>query len=72
MGLAPDEIVARHPGLTLADVYAALTYYHDHRDEISAHLREADQLYAQLQAQGPSLLDKVRQRHGTDDSLPPG
>jgi uncharacterized protein (DUF433 family) len=33
-GLTPDEIVAQFPQLTLADVYAALAYYHDHRDEI--------------------------------------
>jgi hypothetical protein len=39
-GLSPDEIVSQFPGLTLADVYAALTYYHDHREEIHQHMRE--------------------------------
>ena len=33
MGLSADEIASEH-GLTLADVYAALTYYYDHRQEI--------------------------------------
>ncbi len=33
-GLSPDEIVDGHPGITLADVHAALAYYHDHRDEM--------------------------------------
>ena len=33
-GFSPDEIVSRFPQLTLADVYAALSYYWDHRDEI--------------------------------------
>ena len=33
MGLSADEIASNH-GLSLADVYAALTYYYDHRQEI--------------------------------------
>jgi uncharacterized protein (DUF433 family) len=32
----PDEIVDMFRGITLADVYAALAYYFDHRDEIEA------------------------------------
>src|SRR5262245_42219464 len=34
MGLSPDEIVHDYPTISLADVYAALAYYWDHRDEI--------------------------------------
>ena len=33
MGLSADEIASNH-GLSLADVYATLTYYYDHRQEI--------------------------------------
>lgn len=33
MGLSADEIASDH-GLTLAEIYAALTYYYDHRQEI--------------------------------------
>lgn len=33
MGLSADEIASNH-GVSLADVYAALTYYYDHRQEI--------------------------------------
>ncbi len=33
-GLSADEIVDAYPHLILADVYAALAYYHDHRDDI--------------------------------------
>lgn len=33
-GQSPDEIVTNFKQLTLADVHAALAYYHDHRDEI--------------------------------------
>jgi uncharacterized protein (DUF433 family) len=41
--LSPEEICHQHPGLTLAEVYSALAYFHDHRDEILADL-EADRL----------------------------
>src|SRR5436190_20220999 len=40
MGMSPDEIVSAYPHLTLADVYAALAYYHDHRAQIDADIRE--------------------------------
>jgi uncharacterized protein (DUF433 family) len=34
MGMSPDEILYNYPSITLSDVYAALAYYHDHREEI--------------------------------------
>lgn len=36
LGLMPEEILNRigHPLLTLAHIYAALTYYHANREEI--------------------------------------
>jgi hypothetical protein len=33
-GLSSEEIVAHYPYLMLAEVHAAMTYYHDHREEI--------------------------------------
>ena len=33
-GYSPDEVVAMFPGISLADVYAALAYYFDNRSEI--------------------------------------
>jgi uncharacterized protein (DUF433 family) len=60
-GRSPDEIVAEFPQLSLADVYAALAYYHDHREEIDRQIREDDELVAQMKAQsGPRLLDRGR------------
>ncbi len=39
---SPEQIVAEvYPTITLADVYAALAYYHDHRDEIEADFEDA-------------------------------
>ena len=41
MGKSADEICAEDD-LTLADVYAALAYYFDHRDEIDQSLEERE------------------------------
>lgn len=38
LGLSPEEIADEVPHLTLAQVYAALAYYHANRDEIEADL----------------------------------
>jgi uncharacterized protein (DUF433 family) len=57
-GITPDEIVAQHPGITLADVYAALAYYWDHVDEIRADMEADEQTAATLQANSRSLLDE--------------
>jgi uncharacterized protein (DUF433 family) len=37
-GLAPEEITAEIPHLTLAQVYAALAYYHANRDEMDSDI----------------------------------
>jgi uncharacterized protein (DUF433 family) len=72
-GLSPDEIVSRYPGLTMADVHAALAYYWDHRGEIRARIDADDQFAEQLRVQSPSLLQEKRARlNGPSDSLPPG
>jgi uncharacterized protein (DUF433 family) len=48
MGLTPEEIAAEIPHLTLAQVHAALTYYHANRELIEAEMEaeraEADRL----------------------------
>jgi len=43
-GLGPEDIVRHYPYLRLAEVHSAMTYYHDHRDEIDLEIRaELDQ-----------------------------
>ena len=37
-GLTPEEITTEIPHLSLAQVYAALTYYHANREEIEADM----------------------------------
>jgi uncharacterized protein (DUF433 family) len=38
LGILPEEIPTRLPHLTLAQVFDALSYYSDHREEINAHI----------------------------------
>src|SRR5205823_3682787 len=38
LGLSPEEIAREIPHLTLAQIYAALAYYHANRDEIEADI----------------------------------
>lgn len=38
MGNAPEEIQAKLPYLTLAQIHDALSFYYDHREEIDADL----------------------------------
>ena len=56
-GQSPDVIVSSiYPSITLADVYAALATYHDHREEIEDSLQHERRLVEDMQARYPSKL----------------
>ena len=55
-GQSADEIVSRFPQLTMADVYAALAYYWDHRDEIQRDMQAESDLVPRLRQQSVSPL----------------
>ena len=68
MGLSPDEIVSQYPSITLADVYAALVYYHDHFEEIRQQIEEDERFAREMKKMTPSLLQqKLSQRHVSDN-----
>ena len=74
-GMSPEKIVSEFPHLTLADVHAALAYYHDHRETINAEIAADRAWYEEERAKQPSkLLEalKARKANASDDSLPPG
>ena len=48
MGRSPDQIVEAHPGLSLAQVHAALTYYYEHVEEIDRAIRAERKLVEQV------------------------
>ena len=56
MGRSADEIATEYD-LTLADVYAALAYYFDHRNEIDESLRSAGAFAEALRGRTPSKLE---------------
>jgi hypothetical protein len=56
MGLSADEIVSRHSHLSLAGIYAALAYYHDHRAQVDAEMQVGAQRIEELRHQYPSKL----------------
>ncbi|HJT31950.1 MAG TPA: DUF433 domain-containing protein [Pirellulales bacterium] len=74
MGLTPSQVVAEHPHLTMAQVYAALTYYWSHCEEIHQDIENEEKLVAELKASmRPSeLQEKLNELDGADHSLPSG
>ncbi len=51
LGLTAEEIAYEFGHLTLAQVYAALTYYHTNQNEIETALAEEASLMARLEQQ---------------------
>ncbi len=49
LGFSPEDIAAEIEHLTLAQIYAALTYYHANRDKIEAQLAADDKEAARLE-----------------------
>lgn len=63
-GMSADEIVDQLPGITLADVHAAMAYYYDHRDEVEADLRAELDTAARLAHLFPSKRADTRTKRG--------
>ena len=64
MGKNADEIASEHE-LSLAEVYAALAYYYDHRQEIDQTIQESEAFVESLRKQTPSLV--AQKLHGRND-----
>jgi uncharacterized protein (DUF433 family) len=74
-GMSPQDIVSEFPHLTLADVHAALAYYHDHREAMNAEIAADRAWYEEQRDKQPSRLQerlKSRKADAQDDTLPPG
>ena len=55
LGRSVDEICAEY-GLSLAEIYAALAYYFDHRQEIDQSIQENEAFVATIRSKTPSIL----------------
>jgi uncharacterized protein (DUF433 family) len=53
LDLSADEIATEH-SLSLADIYAALAYYYDHREEIDRAVKADEDFIAELRQRIPS------------------
>jgi uncharacterized protein (DUF433 family) len=60
-GLSPEEIVRQLDTLELADVYAAIGYYHRHRQEVEQYLArrhtEAEVLRQEIESAQPNRAE---------------
>jgi len=62
LGWSPEEIHEHYPYLTLAQIYAALAYYFDHRDEIDQDIARRDQFVEESRAkfENTELAERLR------------
>ena len=58
-GMTPEDMVRAYDTLVLADVYAAIAYYLQHRDTVRAYMKrreeEAQALRVEIEARRPPL-----------------
>ena len=64
-GLPAKEVATMHD-LDVADVYAALTYYHEHREEMTELQRERDDLVQQSLAGEGTTPEELRRERRTE------
>jgi uncharacterized protein (DUF433 family) len=58
-GWAAEEIHAAHPHLSLAQIHAALSYYHDHKAELDEQMQQQMQNYRRLRDEAPGQLSRA-------------
>lgn len=69
-GRTPEQIVEEYPQLTLADVFAALTYLWDNRDEILQEIAAGEAKLEEMKKQHPSVLAEILKQQGEDSDDP--
>jgi len=52
-GWSADELQQNFPHLTLAEVYAALTYYYDNKSECDAHIEASSRFADEMRTSTP-------------------
>ena len=57
-GLTPEEIQRGHEHLSLAQIYAALSYYYEHKRIIDQEIERSKREVDSLRAQNPSPLTR--------------
>jgi hypothetical protein len=57
-GYSAEQIREHYPHLSLAQIYAALSYYYDHKAEIDAEIEKDIQYAAEARAKHPNRLTR--------------
>jgi len=65
MGRSADEIATEYD-LELSDVYAALAFYFDHREEIDRSIAESNEWVEQVRRRTPSMVKEKLRRDASD------
>ena len=58
-GWDAEEIHAAHPHLALAQIHAALSYYHDHKPELEAQIQRQIENYHRLRTEAGGQLTRA-------------
>lgn len=63
-GATPETIAQQYPSLTLADVYAVIGYYLNHRPEVHAYLQQREEAAIRIRQGNESRFDPdgIRER----------
>lgn len=61
-GWSPEELHFQHPYLSLGQIYSALAYYWDHRDELDRDIERRREFVEQLRRDTPlsPLVERIR------------
>src|SRR6266404_5564218 len=54
-----EEIHAAHPHLSLAQIHAALSYYHDHKEELDTQMKQQTENYHRLRSEAGRQLTRA-------------
>jgi uncharacterized protein (DUF433 family) len=71
-GAAAEEIVMQYDSVSLHDIYAAIAYYLENREEVAAYLRQqqehAAEVRRQIEARSPQagIRERLLARRGPD------
>jgi uncharacterized protein (DUF433 family) len=69
-GYFPEDMLWYDPQLPLAQVHAALAYYHDHRAEIRQQIRQSDAVVKACKREHPEKVLTLRDPHANAHPLP--
>lgn len=65
-GWSPEELHFQHPYLDLGQIYSALAYYWDHREELDRDIQRRFELSVELRREAgtSSLAERLKARKG--------